>query len=325
MASMKDVAERAKVAKSTVSLVLNNSGYVAEETRKRVEQAMKELNYRPNQLARNLSLKRSNLIGIILPDMSHPFYGTVVKYLEEALYQYGYKTMICQTIERENMEQEFIGMLKSQAMDGIIMASHSLSQKYYQDLAFPVVGFDRYLGAHIPVVRADHAEGGRLAAEKMYGAGVRKPVQIGGAAVVSTPAHQYHESFRMEMRKRDVVVRDIEMKHNAFSENDFAEAASRVFEEFPDADGIFGADLAVSACLREAVKRKKSVPGEIRLLAYDGTYVTRMGEHNFSAVVQPFKALADACVRKMNALILNQKEDSQETILPVSFQEGDTL
>lgn len=325
MASMKDVAERAKVAKSTVSLVLNNSGYVAEETRKRVEQAMKELNYRPNQLARNLSLKKSNLIGIILPDMSHPFYGTVAKYLEEALYQYGYKTMICQTIERENMEQEFIGMLKSQAMDGIIMASHSLSQKYYQDLSFPVVGFDRYLNEHIPVVRADHREGGRLAAEKMYEAGVRKPVQIGGAAVVATPAHQYHESFHMEMRKRDVVVRDIEMEHNAFSENDFAKAAARVFEEFPDADGIFGADLAVSACLREAVKRKKSIPGEIRLLAYDGTYVTRMGEHKISAVVQPFKELAGACVGKMNALILNQKTGSQETILPVSFQEGDTL
>lgn len=326
MASIKDVAERAKVAKSTVSLVLNNSGYVSEETRRKVEEAMKALNYRPNQLARNLSFRRSNLIGIILPDLSHPFFGTAAKYLEEALYPYGYKTMICQTVERANMEQEFIGMLKSQAMDGIIMAAHSLSQKYYQDLTSPVVGFDRYLNEHIPVVRADHRAGGRLAAEQMYRSGVRKPVQIGGSMAVTTPAHQYHDSFMEEMQKKGVEVRNIEMEHNAFSEADFAQAAERVFEEFPDTDGIFGADLAVSACLREAVRRGMDVPKDLRLLAYDGTYITRVGEREISAVVQPIRDLANVCAAKMNDLIQNpgQKQE-QETVLPVTFQDGETL
>ena len=83
MASINDVAKRAHVAKSTVSLVLNNSGYVSEETRKKVEQAIRELDYHPSQIAQNLSKNRTNLVGVVIPDVSHPFYGTFVKYAEE--------------------------------------------------------------------------------------------------------------------------------------------------------------------------------------------------------------------------------------------------
>ena len=99
------MAKKANVAKSTVSLVLNQSGYVSAETRARVEQAIKELNYTPRQLGRNLSRNRTGLIGVIIPDVSHPFFGSFVKYVEEALYQKGYKTMLCATMEKENMEQ----------------------------------------------------------------------------------------------------------------------------------------------------------------------------------------------------------------------------
>ena len=74
MASIKDVAKYAKVAPSTVSLVLNKTGYVSAETREKVERAMKELNYSPNELARNLYRNKTNIVGIIVPDASHPFF-----------------------------------------------------------------------------------------------------------------------------------------------------------------------------------------------------------------------------------------------------------
>lgn len=73
MAGIRDVAKRAHVSTSTVSLVLNNNGYVSKETRSKVVKAMKELNYVPNELARNLYHSKTNIIGIILPDIAHPF------------------------------------------------------------------------------------------------------------------------------------------------------------------------------------------------------------------------------------------------------------
>lgn len=104
MANIKDVAKRANVAPSTVSLVLNNTGYVSQKTREKVEEAMRELDYKPNELARNLSRNKTNIIGIIVPSLNHPFFSTFIRYAERHLYQLGYKTMVCGTANRDRVE-----------------------------------------------------------------------------------------------------------------------------------------------------------------------------------------------------------------------------
>lgn len=316
------MAKKANVAKSTVSLVLNQSGYVSAETRARVEQAIKELNYTPSQLGRNLSRNRTGLIGVIIPDVSHPFFGSFVKYLEEALYQKGYKTMLCATMEKENMEQEFINMLKSHTMDGIIMGAHSLLQEQYLQLKQPVVAFDRDLGREIPLIQADHVYGGRRAAELFVRHGCRKVVQVSGAMIVDTPAHQYHVSFEETLRKNKIEIHNLEMPHNAFREEDFARAAAAVFDLYPDADGIFGADLLVLACLKEGLKRGKKIPEELKLMAYDGTYVTRLGAQTLDAVVQPIEEMAHACAETIDLLIKGESIPCMRQMFPVSFQKG---
>ena len=79
MANINDVAKKAGVSKSTVSIVINNTGYVSEKTRLKVENAMKELNYIPSQIARNFSTDKSNVVGIVMPDIMHPFFSTFIK------------------------------------------------------------------------------------------------------------------------------------------------------------------------------------------------------------------------------------------------------
>ena len=83
MASIGDVAKLAGVSRSTVSLVCNNKGYVSDETRKKIEKAMKELNYIPSELGRNLKMQKSGIVGIIVPDIAHPFFSTFIKYAEK--------------------------------------------------------------------------------------------------------------------------------------------------------------------------------------------------------------------------------------------------
>ncbi len=325
MASINDVAKRAKVAKSTVSLVLNNSGYVSAETRAKVEKAIKELDYMPSQLARNLSKMRTNLVGVVIPDASHPFYGTFLKYAEESLYRYGYKTMLCETAERNNMEEEFLSMWKKQNMDGIIMGTHSLMHDEYMKIDKPVVAFDRFLGDDIPIVRADHEMGGTLAAQKFIEKNCRHIVQISGARIVNTPAHQYHIAFSKELDKNCLEAADVVMPYNSFSEMDFKETAKMVFDRYPEVDGIFGADMAILACLREARARGRKVPEELHMLAYDGTYITRMGMYQTDAIVQPVKDLAAQCVEYMDCLIREEPLRIHESVFPVKYQKGDTL
>lgn len=325
MASINDVAKRAKVAKSTVSLVLNNSGYVSDETRRKVEEAIKELNYQPSQLGRNLSNNRTDLIGVIIPDIVHPFYGAFVKYVEEALYRKGYKTVICATVERDNMEQEFLNMLNRRAMDGIIMGAHSLLHEQYMKMDKPVVAFDRDLGEQVPLICSDHAMGGRLAAEVLLNSGCKQVVQVSGARIVNTPAHGYHTAFEAVFQEQGILVEDVVMPYNTFEEKDFTEAAKKIFDTYPEADGIFGADLAVLACMREARKRGIQVPEQVNMLAYDGTSVTRMGERTIAAVVQPVKEIAYACAETMDRLVKNEKAIEMRQIFPVSYQDGETV
>ena len=111
MASIGDVAKLAGVSRSTVSLVCNNKGYVSDETRKKIEKAMKELNYIPSELGRNLKMQKSGIVGIIVPDIAHPFFSTFIKYAEKELYSRGYKALVCGTAGREDVEEAYLQML----------------------------------------------------------------------------------------------------------------------------------------------------------------------------------------------------------------------
>src|SRR6056297_202741 len=110
MTTQKDVAEKAGVTVTTVSRVINDRGYISEKTRNKVYQVMDELNYRPNAVARSLSKKKSNILGVILPVVNHPFFSRLLSYLEEYAYQNDYKVMLCNSQMDAKKEKEYINM-----------------------------------------------------------------------------------------------------------------------------------------------------------------------------------------------------------------------
>ena len=100
MASIRDVARRAGVGVGTVSRVINGNGYVSADTKKKIEKAIEELEYTPNELARNLFRNRSGIIGVLVPDLDHPFFSAFARETEVALYKLGYKTMSASSCRR---------------------------------------------------------------------------------------------------------------------------------------------------------------------------------------------------------------------------------
>lgn len=160
MASIKDVAQKAGVGVGTVSRVLNNSGYVSDETREKIEEAMKNLQYTPNELARNLYRKKSGIIAVLVPTVEIPFFAELVHNIEAELYNEGFKIMLGNTDKAHNAELEYLDMLNRHIVDGVITGVHSLDVEEYKKIKKPIVAFDRYLGEDIPVVTVDHKEGG---------------------------------------------------------------------------------------------------------------------------------------------------------------------
>lgn len=323
MARIKDVAKLAGVSTSTVSLVLNNKGYVSAATRAKVEAAVQELHYVPSEVGRNLSLNRTNLIGVIIPDVAHPFFAALLHEIEIALYDYGYKTMICSTGEKKNAELAFLDMLRRHTMDGLIIGAHALHIENYQHIELPVIAFDRYLCDEIPIIRADHHQGGQLAANALLKRHPHHVVQITGAPTVHTTAHEHEDIFAQVIKQASVPLDTIIMPANAFRPEDFAKAAREVFERYPDVDAISGTHLGAICALREASRRGRRCPDDLSIVAYDGTYLTRLGPQSLTAVVQPIPALgrraAEAIVRR-----IRHEELPSLQPLPMGFQQGET-
>lgn len=324
MASISDVAKLAGVSRSTVSIVCNNKGYVSKETREKIERAMKELNYTPSELGRNLKNRRSNIIGIIVPDISHPFFAAFIKYAERQLYLRGYKTMVCGTAGREDVEQDYLNMLERHTMDGMIMGAHSLSIKKYMQISRPILAFDRYISDEIPVIHSDKKMIGELAAQIFLRQGCRKVVQLVSSHTIRNFDTEKDEIFSSILESHGVHVKNIAVEYNSFTLEQYQTLAHTVFETCPDADGLLGVDMAVVCCMREAAQRGLKVPQDIVMVSIDGTYATIMGEKMITSVVQPVEEIANQAVKIILDMVEGKGPVPLETVLPVEVRTGDT-
>lgn len=334
MVGMRDVAKAAGVSLSTVSLVVNNSGYVSADMRAKVEAAMKTLDYVPNELARNLSRNRTNIIGLIVPTIRHPFFASLVAALQRHFAEAGLHTMLCSVADEERSEGQYIDMLQRRMMDGVVMAAHTeYPEDYWVSIGRPVVFFDRYLGIGIPSVSSDHAQGGRLIAEHLLATGARHVVSIGGPRSqfedlgdedrTSFPTVRFH--LTMERILDEHGVRCDYMEAGAVSDMDrYGEVARELFERYPDIDAVIGSDAVAAYCVQEAARRGIAVPDRLQVIAYDGTYAADLAGKRLTCVRQDFDALASRIVERLKQIIDERPIGDESDTTPVYFVPGET-
>ncbi len=325
MASIKDVAKLAHVGPATVSRVLNNSGYVSKDTRERIMDAIAKLDYKPNELARNLFRKKAGIVAILVPDIEHPYFSSFVAYAEKYLQAKGYKVMICNTISDKNSELEYLDMLDRYIVDGIITDVHNMDIDEYNNLDKPIVALERILNDKIPAVCSDHKMGGRLAAERLIKAGCKKILHFREAEDFSAPFQERHSEFNRVMNESGVDVVDIVDDLNRFDVSYFTKQVEKVFENNFDYDGVFGGDLPVICCMKACIRRGYRIPQDIKIIAYDGTYVTDTVEPELTAIVQPIEQLAKETVRILIDRIEGKENHPHLTMLPVSLKEGGSV
>ena len=324
MAGIKDVAKRARVGVGTVSRMINNSGYVADETREKIEIAMKELNYTPNELARNLYHKRSGIIAVVVPSITSPFFSEFLNSVEAELYEAGYKMMVCNTVKAKNAEMEYLDMLNRHIVDGIITGVHTLDVEEYLKIHKPIVALDRYLGDHIPVVAVDHKAGGRLAAEVLIRNGCRNVLHFKGTTVVNSPYHERHREFDRIMAENNIKVCSYGLDWNRFDIMYYRAVVKEVFEKAFTYDGVFAVDELAIECMNEIIRNHMKVPKDVKIVAYDGTFVTNMVEPQITSIVQPVEELAKEAVRLLSEQINGTVYDKKQVVLGIQLRKGKT-
>ena len=195
--TIKDIADSAGVAPSTVSRVLNQSGYVSAAARARVEKAIDELQYQPSWVARSLRGKPSGLVGLIIPDILNVYYTSVARSILENLSKKGYNLIIQVTNEDSDLEQAYLRTLSDRKVDGIIYVpvADGHNSAFVHDLVckgMPMIELSRQREADIlDAVLADNFGGSYMAVERLRQLGHRRIAVIGGSMNSSTARDRF--------------------------------------------------------------------------------------------------------------------------------------
>ncbi|MFC5529424.1 LacI family DNA-binding transcriptional regulator [Cohnella yongneupensis] len=320
--TIKDIAERVGVSVTTISRVLNNRGYLSDKLKKKVQGAMEELNYQPNELARSLSRKKSNVIGLIVPDISHPFFGQLTKHIEYYAYKHGYKLMLCNSLLNKKKEKEYIELLRASQVDGIIMGSHTMKVEDYMAIKLPLVTLDRRISDAIPYVSSDNYKGGALATKLLIRKRCRKIAYLSGSLQLNLLAKQRHDAFMEQVGRQsvDYVVRQTDL--NGFKYKEYEALVRELFDEHPDIDGVFASsDLLALQVVRESRRRGKSIPGDLKVIGYDG--IQNGGAEELTTIEQPIQEMGKLAVLRLLQQMAGE-ETPLETILPVRLLERGT-
>ncbi len=324
LTTIKDVARVSGVSVTTVSRVLNNKGYISEETKQKVHQAMTELNYEPSEIARSLFRKKSNMIGLIVPNVAHPFFAELTSYIESYAQTKGYKILLCNSLLDIEKEKEYIKLLKSNQVDGIIMGSHSLEIDEYKDLNLPLVTLDRQIDVKVPYVCSDNYLGGVLATEALIDAGCKNIVHISGNLNLNNLSNQRCVAFEQTCQVNNVAYTIYESDMTALETNDYSKILHEIFTNQKDIDGIFASsDIIAAQIIKFCRKLGKEIPKDLKIVGYDDTEFASYLEPELTTIKQPIKTLATYSID----LIIKQIEGELTpncTTLPVELMRRET-
>ena len=270
MATLKDVAKETGLTVSTVSRVLNNRGYISEETRKKVYEAMKKLNYRPNEVARSLSKQTTNTIGVIVPHIRHPYFAELISNLESQAYHYDHKILLFNSQEKNEKEWEYMEMCTSNRVAGVILCSGTVGVEKFTGLNVPLITIERYLENGTAEVECDNEQGGRLAAQHLIDCGCKHLIHISGVHETAMPADARAVGFRAVCEKQKVSYQIADTTAFEYNHLEYHQILEKLLKENPDTDGIFASsDLIAAQLLQVCHNLNIDVPSQMKIVGFD--------------------------------------------------------
>lgn len=311
MTTMKDVARRAGVSVATVSRVINDTGFVSDELRERVEQVMTELKYRPSNVARSLRRQQTQTVAVVVPQLNQPFFSTLTFAIQQHLFEQGYYTFTCSTMESEDDEAAYIEMLLGQRVDGVIVAPTGRSPANIRRLLqadVPVVLVDRDFPEinGIDRVLFDNRTGGEIGAAHLVDLGHHDIAIVGG------PAYSGSIQQRLAGVKRVLARYHIEPHIQTYNDMEQFDMGYTAAKEWLTAThrptAIFAlTDRAAVGVMHAARKLGVSLPNELSVIGFDNIPLATYSLPALTTVAQPIHEIG----RHTADLLLNRLQDPQ--------------
>jgi LacI family transcriptional regulator len=324
MATIVEVARRARVSTSTVSHVVNRTRFVSPASRGRVEAAIQELGYRPNALARSLRVGQSHTLGLVIPDSANPFFAEVGRAIELAAFEASFSVILCNTENDRAKEQLYLSVLAKKQVDGIVLVAADERGDSARSLLrgqVPVVAMDReHPGLTLDEVLADHRLGGRLATRHLLALGHRRIGCITGPARLS-PSVQRLAGYRRALREAGMPFDDALVVQGDFHPAAGAAAARALLQLPRPPTAVFACnDLMALGVLSAAAAAGRRVPDDLAVVGYDGIELAAFATPSLTTVAQPKGEMGREIVKVLLNRIRDRGLPPQREVLPVELQ-----
>lgn len=327
MATIKDVARESGLSVTTVSRILNNRGYISESARARVDDAMKRLNYHPNELARSLSMSHSNMVALIVPHIRHPYFAVLISELEEAIRELGYQMLLFNTKRSEDTLERYLEICQENRVSGIILCSAQVNAEVLERLNAPIVTIERYAEKAASNVSCDNENGGRIAADRLIRSGCRNLLCVSGSSGQMMPGDLRTIMFQRVCQERQVACNMVYLPEEAFTNNDYTESLEAIYaaydsthpEEFYDGMFISG-DVIAAEAVRLAIRHGIRVPEDLQIIGFDDTIISQIGTPDLTTIHQPIREMAQSAVTMLDRA-MNGKRTMPNVVHPVHLVE----
>jgi LacI family transcriptional regulator len=326
MTTIREVAKLAGVAPITVSRVINNSGYISDKTRQKVEAAVSQLGYVPNSLSQSLRWKQTGMLALVLTDVTNPFWTTVARGVEDAASEAGYHVILCNTDESPVKQEEYLTALLQKRVDGVLLvpALDTLDDiQRVQALKVPLVVLDRRLSQPLAdSVRCDSESGAYQLTRLLLERGHRRIALLTGAEHVATATDRV-EGYRRALRAAGFAESDEIIFHGGFSLESGLEMAQQALALDPRPTAIFAANNFIALGLLKTLRASDlRVPEDISVVGFDDLPASLLIDPFLTVAAQPaYEMGAQATKLLIKRLAGSGAESPQEIVLPVEVVE----
>jgi len=327
-ATIYDVAKYAKTSTATVSRVLSNSGYsVSEELKQRVLEAAKKLKYTPNLVGRQLKTKEITDIAVIIPNISNPFYPSIVLGVEDVAREKGYNVLLCDSFRNPKLESEYLRSMLQKQVKGVIISSISQNNKTLIKLVesgLNIVAFDQDVTFPCNKITFDYKKGGFLAVEHLIKLGHRKIAFVG--APLNRPSRKslyagYLKALKkygISLNEEFVLLNELEKEiHNEIYEyKNGIELAKRLMQLKEKPTAIFAInDLTAIGVIQGLKTYGVKVPQDISVVGFDNIFISEMVEPPLTTIEQPKYEMGRLAANLLIESLSNKKNKNLEISL----------
>ncbi|MFP4371460.1 MAG: LacI family DNA-binding transcriptional regulator [Halanaerobium sp.] len=321
--TIKDIAKEADVSVTTVSRVLNNKPDVGDDTRAKILKLIDDMNYNPNSVARGLVMQKTHTIGLIIPDISNPFFPQVARAVEDKAQKLGYSVIFFNTDNHLEREKKAVELFKSKQVDGLIVSLSLGNEEILKELKasnYPVVQIDRsVLSDSYPLVSIDNKNSAYQMVEYMLKKGYRKIAHISGD-LNTTTARERLEGYKKALSDYQVEINEDYIIEGDYTQHSGFEAVQKLLKLKKRPTAVFAAnDLSAAGAYKALFAADLKIPEEMAVAGHDDIGIASLLRPELTTMRQPKYSLGEQAVSLLLKMINSSEAEIEDQILKTNL------